>query len=133
MEDTFILANVLQVPSYISLSTALVYYGYTTQIQQDFLESVATKRSTEIHVREITFHFTKIKKVYYSEFVRKGEFFIATPEKALVDAVYLSSMKRYHLDVGSLDIEKFNRKEIRKIVSRYPERVQRTMEHICRI
>jgi predicted transcriptional regulator of viral defense system len=132
-DEAFILANLLQVPSYISLTTALVYYGYTTQIQQDFVESVATKRSREFHVREVTFNFTKIKKEYYSDFIKEGEFFIAGPEKALIDAVYLSSMKRYRLDVDSLDMEKFNTKKILKIVSNYPARVQKLLGDLCGI
>ncbi len=132
-DETFILANLLQVPSYISLTTALVYYGYTTQIQQDFVESVAMKRSREFHVREVTFNFTKIKKDYYSDFVKEGEFFIAEPEKALIDAVYLSSMKRYRLDVDSLDMEKFNTKKILKIVSKYPSRVRELLGDLCGI
>ena len=130
-DETFVLANLLQVPSYVSLTTALVYYGYTTQIQQDFIESVATKRSREFHVQEVSFNFTKIKKDYYSGFVRESGFFIATPEKALIDAVYLSSMKRYRLDIGSLDMGKFNMERILKMISKYPERVQKTLEDIC--
>jgi predicted transcriptional regulator of viral defense system len=130
-DETFVLSNLLQVPSYISLTTALVYYGYTTQIQQDFIESVATKRSREFHVQEVTFNFTKIKKDYYSGFVRESGFFIATPEKALIDAVYLSSMKRYRLDIGSLDMGKFNMERILKMISKYPERVQQTLEDLC--
>jgi predicted transcriptional regulator of viral defense system len=132
-DEKFFLANLLQVPSYISLTTALVYYGYTTQIQQDFVESVATKRSSEFHVREIAFYFTKIKKDYYSDFVREGEFFIATPEKALVDAVYLTSMKRYRLDMGSLNFGKFSKEKIIKMGSKYPNRVQKILEDLCGI
>ena len=47
-EEKFILANLLQVPSYISLMTALDYYEISTQMQRDFIESVALKRTKEI-------------------------------------------------------------------------------------
>ena len=49
-EDKFLLANMGQVPSYISLMTALDYYEITTQVQRDFFESVAVKRSKEINL-----------------------------------------------------------------------------------
>ncbi|PKP54730.1 hypothetical protein CVT91_18580, partial [Candidatus Atribacteria bacterium HGW-Atribacteria-1] len=38
------LANILQVPSYISLMTALSFYEYTTQVQQKFIESISLYR-----------------------------------------------------------------------------------------
>jgi len=132
-EEYYVLANMLQVPSYISLTSALIYYGYTTQIHRDFIESVAIKRTREFHIKEITFNFSRIKKDYYSDFIRKDDFFIATPEKALVDAVYLDTLGRYRLDAGSIDLGKFNKNKIFKIVSKYPERIQRRLEELCGI
>ena len=35
-QDLFKIANVLQVPSYISLMTALAYYDVTTQVQNNY-------------------------------------------------------------------------------------------------
>ena len=52
-EEKFILANLMQVPSYISLMTALDYYEITTQMQRDFIESVAVKRTKEKEKGEI--------------------------------------------------------------------------------
>ncbi|MBW2555684.1 MAG: hypothetical protein JRE07_02075, partial [Deltaproteobacteria bacterium] len=43
-EEKFVLVNLGQVPSYISLMSALDYYEITTQVQRDFYESVAIKR-----------------------------------------------------------------------------------------
>ena len=46
--DKFVLVNMGQMPSYISLTTALDYYEITTQVQRDFFESVAVKRTKEM-------------------------------------------------------------------------------------
>ncbi len=127
----FVLANLLQVPSYISLTTALSYYGITTQMQRDFIESVAVKRTREFKIEEVTFSFTKIKKDYYSNFVKKEGVFIAAPEKALVDALYLESLGRYRLDAGSIDFSKFDRQAIFKVASRYTDRVRQRAEELC--
>ena len=43
-EELFEIANILQVPSYISLTTGLLFYNLTTQVQQDFIESVSLNR-----------------------------------------------------------------------------------------
>ncbi|NOY52022.1 MAG: hypothetical protein GXP58_00160 [Deltaproteobacteria bacterium] len=130
-DQIFVLANMLQVPSYISLTTALVFYGYTTQIQRDYIESVAVKRTREFRIEEVTFSFTKIKKDYYSDFIKKEGFFIATPEKALIDTLYLESLGRYRLDIGSIDFSKFDNKVIRKVASRYTDKVRQRAEELC--
>lgn len=97
-EEKFLLANLGQTPSYISLSTALDYYEITTQMQRDFFESVAVKRTKEIHVKGNVFRYTKISGSLYFGFKKEKDFFIATPEKALLDAFYLMSYGRYALD-----------------------------------
>ena len=49
-EEKFIIANLAQVPSYISLMTALDYHEITRQVQRDLFESVAVKRTKQISV-----------------------------------------------------------------------------------
>jgi len=127
-EEKFRLANMGQTPSYISLTTALDYYGMTTQIQQHFFESVAVKRTKEIHVNGTIFRYAKISAVLYFGFKKEQHFFIATPEKALLDALYLMSYGRYALDHAALDRDKFDRQEIRRLCSKYPRKTQTILE-----
>jgi predicted transcriptional regulator of viral defense system len=101
-EEKFVIANLGQVPSYISLMSALDYYEITTQIQRDFFESVAIKRTKETHVDGSVFRYVKINSTLYFGFNKEKDFFIATPEKALVDAFYLMSYGRYALDISAL-------------------------------
>ena len=126
-EDKFIIANLGETPSYISLMTALDYYGITTQMQRDFFESVAVQRTKTISVRETVFRYSKISSDLYFGFEKKDGFFIATPEKALLDAVYLISYGRYALDLPSIDPEKINRLEIEKLSRSYPGRTQKLL------
>ena len=119
-EDKFLLANMGQVPSYISLMTALDYYEITTQMQRDFFESVAVKRSKEINMDGSVFRYVKLAADLYSEFKKEKNFFIATPEKALLDAFYLMSYGRYSLDLSSLDASKFDRREIERLSRKFP-------------
>ena len=126
-EDKFIIANLGETPSYISLMTALDYYGITTQMQRDFFESVAVQRTKTISVRGTVFRYSKISSDLYFGFEKKDGFFIATPEKALLDAVYLISYGRYALDLPSIDPEKINRLEIEKLSRSYPGRTQKLL------
>ena len=110
-EDKFLLANMGQVPSYISLMTALDYYEITTQVQRNFFESVAVKRSKEIFLNGSVFRYVKIAADLFNGFKKEKDFFIATPEKALIDAFYLMSYGRYNLDISSLDAGNLNVKK----------------------
>jgi predicted transcriptional regulator of viral defense system len=119
-EGKFMLANLGQVPSYISLMSALDYYEITTQVQRDFFESAAIKRTKEIAIDGSIFKYVKINNKYYFGFKKEKDFFIATPEKALVDAFYLMSFGRYALDISSLSVEKLDEEEIRRISKAFP-------------
>jgi predicted transcriptional regulator of viral defense system len=127
-EEQFQLANLGQVPSYISLMTALDYHELTTQIQRDFIESVAIKRTKEIPLPGSVFRYTRITPALYFGFSKHKGFFIATPEKALLDAVYLMSLGRYHFDVASLSADKFERREIKRMVGAFPLKAKKLLE-----
>ncbi len=123
-EQKFLLANMGQTPSYISLMTALDYYEITTQVQRDFFESIAIKRTRELPVNGQIFKYTKIATNLYFGFKKEKGFFIATPEKALLDALYLMSYGRYALDTSALDVAKFDRDEIKRLSMEFPLRIK---------
>lgn len=106
--EIFQIANFIEVPSYISLTTALSYYGITTQQSQNVIESVSLKRTKTLTVKNIEFRFFKVKQSLYSGFIRTDNFFIAEPEKAFADAVYLTSIGRYSLDFEAVNFKELN-------------------------
>ena len=120
IEEKFMLANLGQVPSYISLITALEYYEVTTQVLRDFFESVALKRTKEINLNGSIFRYSKVASSLYFGFKREKDFFIATPEKALLDAFYLLSYGRYSLDISALDATKLDSDEIKRLSAGFP-------------
>lgn len=127
IEERFILANLIQVPSYISLMTALSYYEVTTQVQRDFIESVGYYRTRFREVKDISFNFSKINKKLYFGFTKVKGFFIATPEKAFLDAFYLKSLKKYNFDLTSIDFSKLDMKLIESIAKKYPILVKKLL------
>lgn len=131
--DFFAIANILQVPSYISLMTALAYYEITTQVQRNYFESIAQKRTLKTTVAGVKFDFYKFKKEYYFDFVKKQGFFIATKEKAFIDAVYLYSLGRYPLDVHSLDLKKLDIKRVSALAKAFPLKTRNMVRDLCRI
>jgi len=126
------LANYLQVPSYISFMTALSYYEVTTQVQRDFVESAATRRSVRFNTAGAEFDFYKLDKRCYFGFEKKDGIFIATKEKAFVDAMYLYSFGKYSIDTASLDTGKLDINKIRRILKMFPGKTAEAAERICK-
>ena len=127
-EEKYVFANLGQTPSYISLMTALDYYEITTQIQRDFFESIAIKRTKEIKVDDSLFRYSKISSTLYFGFKKEKNFFIATAEKALLDAFYLLSYGRYAFDISALDADKLDRKAIRRQSKDFPLRTKEMLK-----
>lgn len=126
-EELFGFANLLQVPSYVSLMTALGYYEITTQIQRSYVESLAVKRTKVVEVGGRTFRFTRIDKSLYFGFSREKGFFIASPEKAFLDAAYLTVSKKYTFDPSSIDYSKLDMAKIKIIAKLYPKKTQEAL------
>ena len=131
--DLFKVANVLQVPSCISLMTALAYYEVTTQAQSNYQESVCLKRTVVYSVREAVFMYVKLQSHYYGDFIKRDGIFIATKEKAFLDAVYLFSFGKYKFDMDSLDLKKLDMKKLKNLSKNYPQKTKDTMRRLCGI
>lgn len=127
LEELFQIANIGQVPSYISLTTALAFYGISTQIQRDFIESIALQRTREIHVNSTVFTYTRISKDLYFGFDRTQHYFMACPEKALLDAMYLMSFGRYSLDTSALDSSKLDLQNMTSLSNSFPSRTRKLL------
>jgi predicted transcriptional regulator of viral defense system len=127
-EEKLLLANLGQVPSYISLMTALDYYDITTQVQRNFIESVAIKRTKELQVSNTIFRYARVTGVLYFGFKKEKGIFIATPEKAILDAFYLMSYGRYAMDVSALDGAKLNENELIRLSKAFPLKTQNLLK-----
>ncbi len=129
-EEKFVIANILQSPSYISLTTAMDYYEITTQIQQNFVESISVYRTKEVQIEGDIFSYTKIRKELYFNFKKRGNIFIATPEKAFLDALYLKSIGRYDFDITAVDTGKLNKTILEVMIKKYPDKTRKQYESI---
>lgn len=130
--EFFRLSNVLQVPSYVSFSTALAFHGWTTQQPRNWYESATWRRTSSIDVRGVHFAHRKIQQRLYFGFVKEEGFFVAEPEKALLDAAYLASLGRYALDWNALDSERLDMQRLLDLAKPFPERVLQVIREQCR-
>jgi len=90
----FLLANLLKSASYVSLQSALAYHGMIPEYVPT-VTSVTTERPEELETPLGHFAFRHVKKSFfwgYSKLALVGEqtAFVASPEKAFLDLVYLT-------------------------------------------
>ena len=89
--STELIANHLYTPSYVSMSSALRYYGLIPE-EVYVMQSMTLKHSRDFDTPVGRFEYTRISKDAFSvgvTSIRKTEyaFVIATPEKALCDLI----------------------------------------------
>lgn len=126
--DLFRVANILQVPSYISLITALTYWGITAPAEGGPFESISVKRTKTFGAGNLSFRYSKIRADLYREFMKNDGVFIALPEKALLDLLYLASIGRYSIDKFSFDLNKLDGRILSDISALYPQRAREYFE-----
>jgi len=119
-KDLFRLANHLQVPSYVSLGSALSFYGVSTQVRRNWVESVALKRSIRFEAADAAFHYFRLKETAYFGFVKTEGIFIAAKEKAFVDACHLNLYGGYGLDWDACDLSLLDRDEALLMAASFP-------------
>jgi predicted transcriptional regulator of viral defense system len=131
--ELFSIANILQVPSYISFMTGLAYYEITTQVLRNIIESASLKRSSEFVPESLNFRYFKLNKEFYFDFERKNNIFIATKEKCFLDSVYLYSFGKYKIDFSSLVLNKLDKERLTKLFKNYPRKTIKIVKKLCRI
>lgn len=93
--SSYFLAGQLYTPSYISLETALSYYGLIPE-RVHAITSISTKK-TQVFVNTLgKFTYRHVQSKWFGGFVAEKDefgytFFIATPERAVIDFLYFKS------------------------------------------
>ncbi len=122
--ELFQISGILQTPSYISFMTALSYHEITTQVTRSVVECVGEARTTEYEAAGTLFTYRRFKKILFFGFEKKDKFFIAEPEKALLDCIYLMSRGAYNLDMESIDIRKFSEKKLDRYSKKFNKKTR---------
>jgi predicted transcriptional regulator of viral defense system len=92
--NEFVISNHLYGPSYVSLESALSFYGLIPEAVYE-ITAINPKRAKEYKTPIGRFSFRKIPESVFSMSLesqnRSGHFIIASAEKALVDKLYLDA------------------------------------------
>ena len=91
--DNFEIANFLYKPSYISLESALAYYGILLQVPQVII-SVTPRRTKRFIIGDKEFIYLHLDQRYYFGYDQNDKFLIADKEKAIIDTIFFASFGR---------------------------------------
>ncbi|OGQ34377.1 MAG: hypothetical protein A3F16_04540 [Deltaproteobacteria bacterium RIFCSPHIGHO2_12_FULL_43_9] len=120
--EKFTIANKIKSHSYVSLQSALAYHDMIPEYVAE-VTSVTAGRPQTIETPVGRFSYRHIKKNLFNGFrlteLSSGQYaFIAVPEKALLDLVYLNAhgeSEAYLEELRLQNLDKINKKILRKI------------------
>ncbi len=114
--SSFVIANKIYQPSYISLEAALSFYNIIPEKTYS-ITSISSKATRSFMAVNQDFSYSKIKKKlftgYYLTEKSNEKFLIAEPEKALMDYLYYLSRKKTELN-DRLDVSRLKKKKIKQ-------------------
>jgi len=116
--NDFELANFLINTSYISLESALSFYGILSQFPYT-ITSITIQKTKKIICNKKEFEFTHLRKEYFLGFIKKDNFLIALPEKALLDEFYFISKGLRNLSLEELNLSLINKSKLKKMMRYY--------------
>jgi len=122
----FLIANKLKKASYISLQSALEYYGIIPEYVP-VITSITTGRTEKITSKLGRFQFRHLKKELFwgyqeLEISRDTRVFIALPEKSLLDLVYLipqADSMEYLEELRLQNTDKINKDTLMNYAKKY--------------
>ncbi len=111
-------AQQLYYPGYISFESALSKYGIINQGLYK-LTLATTRHSKKIILAGVECEYCKIKNELFFGFKLLNGIYIAEPEKAILDELYLISLKKRSADYSQWYLESLNINKLKKYLKKY--------------
>ena len=123
------IANQLYYPSYLSFESALSCYGILSQ--SPYIQTFATtKPPKRFTLGETEIEFRQLKKELFFGYTLKDDIYIAEPEKALLDQLYMVSIGKATLAVKELDLRIIKKIVLSKYAKQFPAGAQKLAREI---
>jgi len=122
-----VIAGQLYFPCYLSFEAALNRSGILNLVPYSLTFATIHKtKTTTVSGREVVYR--QIKKELFFGFEMRGNIYVAEPEKALLDLVYMSTFGKASLPVEEMDFDSISLKRILEYAERFPPRVKKRLE-----
>lgn len=119
----------LYMPSYLSFESCLSRYGVLNLVPYT-LTFATTRKSRRLTVLGRDLEFRKLKKELFWGYEMQGGIYVAKPEKAFLDLVYLASRGMASLDLDEFDTKKLSMAKVKKISKKFPKYTQKYLEKL---
>lgn len=123
------IANQMYYPSYVSFESVLSRYGVLSQVPYT-LTFATPKRTKKIVLNGTEAEFTKLSERYYFGYVFEDGVNIASPEKALVDCLYLVSKGKRSLNIDELYLKNIDKKKLIELSKVFPKNTRELVENV---
>jgi len=127
--DVLKIANQMYYPSYISFESVLSKYGILSQIPYT-LTFATPKRTKKMILNYTEVEFTKLSDKYYFGYVFEDGVNIASPEKALVDCLYLVSKGKRILNIDELYLKNVDKEKLIEISKVFPKNTKELIKGV---
>jgi predicted transcriptional regulator of viral defense system len=123
------LAAQIYLPNYLSFESALAGYGILNLVP--YTITFATPRKTKAFLlRKQAVEFRQIARDLFFGFEMKNGIYIASPEKAFLDEIYLLARGKVTLDFDEVDPGKLSMKRLKDYSKSFPPYVRSQLEDI---
>jgi predicted transcriptional regulator of viral defense system len=123
------IAGQLHFPCYLSFESALSRFGVLNMVPYS-LTFATTNKTKAVDLLGRRVDYRRIKEGLFFGFDAADGYYIAKPEKALLDLIYLATLGKATIPVEELDLRTLSPSTLREFAERFPPRVARRLEQL---
>ena len=118
------IATQLYYPSYISFESALAKYGIINQGRYG-LTLATTRHSKQMTIAGVDCNYSKLKPALFFGFDLINDIYLASPEKAVLDELYLICLGKRKEETSEWYLESLDRQKVLEYLEPYNSSVKR--------
>jgi predicted transcriptional regulator of viral defense system len=122
-------AGELYYPSYLSFESALSRYGILSQIPYALIFAT-TKKSKKVYLMGTEIEYRQLKKDYFFGYILNNGVYIAEPEKALLDQLYMIGRGKASNDISELSLVNLKKNKFIQYSKKFPKSVQKKAKEL---
>lgn len=121
------IAGQLYFPCYLSFESALSRFGILNLVPYS-LSFATTRKTKTLDILGRQVDYRQVKEELYFGFDSDDGYYIAKPEKALLDLLYFAAFGKAYLPLGEMDISTLSQATLRDFVKKFPPRVKKRLD-----
>lgn len=120
--NDFEMVNWLYQPSYISLESALSFYGIITGFSYK-ITSITLKKTKNLLIDNKELTYSQIDKELFFGYEKKDNFLIAEKEKAVFDFIYFSQKGLRNPDLSEFDLSEIDKPKLNNYLKKIKAKI----------